>query len=152
MVLALGFLVAACDDSADDAHPVVEIKGGGFVFNYREAEAFYGLTIRPLQRLAPGTVIEVAFQDPAGGPEILVREEIRQPSLSYMFRTPGLTGVEAGVDYRASVTVRGPGDGAVLGRLEKTFRSSVDQSVLPAAPLTIGPGYMPNPALQDPTP
>jgi hypothetical protein len=35
-----------------------------------------------------------------------------------------------------------------LASYERTFKSDLDQSVLPSAPLTIAPGYTPNPELE----
>jgi len=145
LVLAGTVTLAAC---SNEDGPYVEIQGGGFIFNIREAEAYYGLTLRPLRRLVDGTVIEVDFEDPAGGPDIAVKETVMGSRLNYTFRTPGLAGIRKNKDYRAVVLVKSPKAGEVLARYEKTFRSDVDQSVLPEKPLTVGPGYTPNPELQ----
>jgi hypothetical protein len=145
MALAVGAIMAACDDASK---PYVEIEGGGFIFNYRIAEAFYGVSLRPMRRLEPGTVLEVEFEDPAGGKPYIVRETVDAARLSYMLRTPGLSGVEKDRPYRVQVRVLAPGDGRLLARYEETFKSDLDQSALPSAPLTIGPGYTPNPELE----
>ncbi len=44
-LLASLFLLAACEEKASD-EPYVEFVGGGFIFNYRLAEAYYGFLVR----------------------------------------------------------------------------------------------------------
>ena len=145
LALAATVVVAAC---SNEDGPYLEIQGGGFIFNIREAEAYYGVTLRPLRRLAQGTVIEVDFENPAGGPDIVVQQTVAGPRLNYAFRTPALSGIRKDKNYRALVLVKSAKAGDVLARYEKTFRPNVDQSVLPDKPLFIGPGYTPNPELQ----
>jgi len=145
MALAVGVMMAACDDQGK---PYVEIEGGGFIFNYRIAEAFYGVSLRPMRRLEPGTVLEVVFENPAGGEPYVVRETVNAARLSYMLRTPGLRGVEKDRPYRVEVRVLAPRDGRLLATYQTTFKSDLDQSVLPEKPLTVGPGYTPNPELE----
>jgi hypothetical protein len=144
MALAVGAIMAACDDASK---PYVEIEGGGFIFNYRIAEAFYGVSLRPMRRLEVGTVLEAEFENPAGGKSYVVRETVDAARLSYMLRTPGLSGIEKDRPYRVEVRVLA-GDGRLLASYERTFKSDLDQSVLPEKPLTIGPGYTPNPELE----
>ena len=50
------------------------------------------------------------------------------------------------VDDDRGVTLFGVGDGAEVQRVETKVHSDLDQSVLPKAPLTVGPGYARNPA------
>jgi hypothetical protein len=145
LALAVGAIMAACDDASK---PYVEIEGGGFIFNYRMAEAFYGVSLRPMRRLEVGTVLEAEFENPAGGKSYVVRETVDAARLSYMLRTPGLSGIEKDRPYRVEVRVRAPGDGRLLAKYERTFKSDLDQSMLPDKPLTIGPGYTPNPELE----
>jgi hypothetical protein len=56
-------------------------------------------------------------------------------------RTPPVQGVRANRDYRVTIRLRDPASGAVLGETTKTFRSDLDQSILPPRRLTVGPGY-----------
>src|SRR5258708_3957295 len=71
-VLALGAL-AGCSD--DDKSPYLELRGGGFLFNYRIAEATGSLVLGPLRRLPEKSAIEVSFENPAGGPAIVLRQD-----------------------------------------------------------------------------
>ena len=121
------------------------LAGGGFIFNYRIAEVFYGVSLRPQRRLAAGAVLEGEFENPAGGPNLIVRETIGEPKLLYALQTPPLKGVKAGKPYQ--VEVRLIEGGKVTGRVGRTFTSDLDQDMIPDGPLTIGPGYAPNPYL-----
>jgi hypothetical protein len=53
--------------------------------------------------------------------------------------------VKAGKDYRVGIKVLDRQETAVLWQHEMVFRSQLDDTVVPDAPLTIGPGYMRNP-------
>lgn len=132
-------LLVACGDGADA--PYLELAGGGFVLNYRLAEADYGFVVRVLRRLPEGSVLEARFEDPAGGPPIVVRQPARATRSQYVFRTPPVRGVVAGRDYRVELLLLGAGGGVALARLEHAFHADVDQTVLPARPPVVGPGY-----------
>ena len=126
--------------------PYIELRGGGFLFNYRIAEATAGLVVVPLRTLPEGSTIETSFENPAGGPPIVLSEKVSPKQTKFDFTTPPLTGIKADKDY--AVTVRlVDADGKELQRIDKMFHSQLDQSVLPPKPLTIGPGYTPNPQL-----
>jgi hypothetical protein len=133
-------LLTACDDANK---PPLALAGGGFIFNYRIAEVFYGVSLKPQRRLAVGAVLEGEFENPAGGPNLIVRETLGEPKLLYALQTPPLKGVKAGKPYK--VEVRLIEGGTITGRVGRTFSSDLDQEMIPDAPLTIGPGYTPNP-------
>jgi hypothetical protein len=138
----LALCLASCEDASK---PPLVVAGGGFIFNYRIAEVFYGVSLKPQRRIAAGAVLEGEFENPAGGPNLIVRETLGEPKLVYSLQTPPLKGVQAGKPYR--VEVRLIEGGKTTGRVERTFTSDLAQDVLPAAPLTIGPGTTPNPDL-----
>jgi hypothetical protein len=143
IALSLVLLVlAGCDDTSK---PIASFAGGGFIFNYRIGEAFYGVVIKTEKGLSPQAVIEAEFQDPAGGKPIEVSEKIRSDQRKYMLRTPPLKGIEKGVSYKVVVKILDQPGGKVIQRLERTFKSDIDQSIMPDTPLVIGPGYTPNP-------
>ena len=64
------------------------------------------------------------------------------------FETEPLKGIVKDKDYPVTIRVVAK-DGSELQKIEKVFRSDVDQSVLPSAPLTIGPGYTKNPGAKE---
>ena len=63
----------------------------------------------------------------------------------FSFVTPPLSGIKADTDYTVVVRVL-DADGSELQRVETRVHSDLDQSILPTAPLTLGPGYARNPA------
>jgi hypothetical protein len=130
-VLALGLAASACVDHSR----YLELGGGGFIFNYRDATAIYGVVIVARRDPPSGATIEASFEDPAGG------DAARKGRMD--FETPPLTGIKKGIPYHVVVVLHAA-DGAELARLEKDFQSDVDQSALPERPLAIGPGYQKN--------
>jgi hypothetical protein len=144
LLVALATLVIAGCSPSDDT-PWVTFAGGGFAFNYRLAEAYYGFNVRPLRPLPTGTVLEARFEDPAGGPELVVRETVREEKLTYGFRSPPLAGVRKNRPYKVEIRVLAADTGALLGSYGRTYSSEADQDWLPEQPLTVGPGYAPNP-------
>jgi hypothetical protein len=66
-------LLASCSGSESDDRPYLEFIGGGFIFNYRLAEADYGFVAKPVRRIPAGTILEAVFEDPNGGEPIVVR-------------------------------------------------------------------------------
>jgi len=139
--LALFTLLAAagCNESGE----YLALAGGGFVFNYRIAEATYGIALKPMRDLPDDGTIIATFDNPSGGdPFVLSKEGPFNPT-RIVFQTPPLEGVVADHPYNV-VVVLSDVAGAELQRIERAFESDLDQSVLPDNPLAIGPGYQPN--------
>ena len=136
--LALAVLVTACQD---DDKPYLEFAGGGFIFNYRTANHYYGLVIRQKKPLPEGARLEARFETP-NGMEI-VTEPAVAGRLQYKFQTGDLDGILAGHSYVVVVALI-DAEGTTLERLERSFQTTVDQSKLPDQPLVSGPGYAPN--------
>lgn len=140
----LGFVLAgltACGDDPDT--PYLDYAGGGFVFNYRTANHFYGFVVRQKKPLPEGARITVRFELP-GDRQQVVEERTTGGRLQYKFQTGDIEGIEVNHPYRA-VLVLSDASGTELQRLEKTFQTDVDQSRLPSKPLVVGPGYEPSP-------
>jgi len=143
--LVLALALAGCDDDgASGDAPYLEITGGGFIFNFRLAEAYYGFVARPLRSLPVGSLLEARFEDPAGGAAYVERRPVGEKVLRYSFRSPPLQGIKADRPYEAELLLIAA-DGNVLQSLRKTFTSQLDQDVNPDQPLTVGPGYQKNP-------
>lgn len=136
--LSAAIALAACVDQSQ----YLALAGGGFVFNYRNAEATYGIILMPRKDPPEGAVITVRFENPAGGPPIVVSRPARGGGRIEL-HTPALQGVEKDKPYQVVVILEDAA-GTVLQRIEKSFASELDQSVLPERPLAIGPGYQPN--------
>lgn len=143
-LLAALFAVGWATRVVPDKPPVV-VAGGGFIFNYRLADYFYGVTVAVQTPLEAGSIIEARFEDPAGGPPIVLRERVSAASSRYDFRTPPLSGIEAGRRYKVAVRVLDREETHELYATELAFKSDVSDAGLPKAPLTVGPGYARNP-------
>src|ERR687886_1018560 len=141
-ILAVVALLAAPSRAGEpDATSLIDLQGGGFIFNYNIGEVFYGVLVKPRRALPVGTEVEASFEDPAGGPPIVVTETFHGSPRPMSLRTPPVQGVRANRDYRVTIRLRDPASGAVLGETTETFRSDLDQSILPPRRLTVGPGY-----------
>ena len=60
--------VAACNGSSE----YLAVAGGGFIFNYRIAEATYGIALKPMRDIPDDAVITATFDDPSGGEPIVL--------------------------------------------------------------------------------
>ena len=65
LAVLLGIGWAMREDPA--AKPYLAFAGGGFIFNYRVSDVFYGFNVHVTKPLASGSIIEAEFEDPAGG-------------------------------------------------------------------------------------
>ena len=144
IVAVVALLAAPSRAGEPDAASLIDLQGGGFIFNYNIGEVFYGVLVKPHRALPVGTEIEARFEDPAGGPPIVVTETFRGSPRPISLRTPPVQGVVANRDYRVTIRLR-DASGALLGETARTFRSDLDQSILPPRRLTVGPGYQPAP-------
>lgn len=143
-LLAAG-LAAGLAGCGDEDAPYLEVKGG-FIFNYRIAEARYSLAVEPRRELPPGSRIVATFEDPAGGAAIVVTQPTRPGQRRVAIESPPLAGIRKDQPYAVRVSLVGADGAAPIEVHEYAFRSNVAQSVLPDAPLTVGPGYARNPA------
>lgn len=141
-LFAVGWLTR--EDPGD--RPYLRILGGGFIFNYRVADVYYGFTAVVQRPLPTGSVVEAAFDDPGGGPAHLVRQRIGGPEMTrFMMRSPPVRGVEAGKPYHVAIRILDREEKEVLWSHGTDFRSQISDDVVPDVPLTIGPGYARNP-------
>ncbi len=143
---ALAAMLTSCADGSDK--PYLEFAGGGFIYNYRLATADYGFVVRRVKKIPAGTIIEAEFENPSGGPPIILRQTAQLTRLSYKFETPPVTGIKAGGNYQVEVRLINPDSNEVFARYSKTFHAELDQDILPEKPPVVGPGYQPNPEAQ----
>lgn len=130
--------------------PYLEILGGGFIFNYREGEVFYGFTAAVVRPLASGSIVEASFEDPAGGPALVISKRVSTMTDRYAFRSAPVRDVEAGKPYHVAIKVYDRERKELIWQAERTFKSQISDKVVPEKPLTIGPGYHRNPELAQP--
>lgn len=144
-ILAIALATGCTGKSGGEDGPYLKIIGGSFIFNYRLAYAFAGVLMISERDLPTGSTIEVWFQNPTGGPPLVMTKPAGPEKDRYEFTIEPIDGIKANVDYVATVRLIGP-DGKELQKLERVYRSEIDQTLaLPDKPLTIGPGYTPNP-------
>jgi hypothetical protein len=60
-------------------------------------------------------------------------------------RSPPVRGVEKDRSYKVAVRILDRQETEELWHDELSFRSQISDTVVPDAPLTVGPGYTPNP-------
>lgn len=125
--------------------PLLAILGGGFMFNYREAEVFYGFTAQVTKPLETGSVIEARFENPAGGEALVVRKRVSPVTDRYALRSPPIRGVTANRPYHVAVRVLDRTESQELWATTLDFESQISDDVVPTKPLIIGPGYTKNP-------
>jgi hypothetical protein len=146
--LAVALALAACEETTGD---YVEVTGGGFLFNYRIAEATYGLVATARRTVPPGTRFVAAFENPADtlpdGPPLPVELISREGQKRFAINSPPVKNVIADRAYAVTLTLFTP-EGALIETHETTYRSKIGSEVLPEKPLTIGPGYAKNPELK----
>lgn len=147
MIALCAILLAGCEDESE---PYVEFVGGGFIFNYNTADAYYGFVVAVRRRIPAGTVLEAAFEDPAGGDPMIERATARAGQRQYRFQSGSVRGVVAGRDYRVELRLFDAGNGALLASYSRAYRSDLDQEILPDAPTAIAPGYQPSPESEPP--
>lgn len=141
---AAALATAACSGSQTPDH-YLKVIGGTFVFNYRLATAYAGALVVAERDPPVGSTVEVSFPDPAGGPPLVFQKTVAAGQYRFDFTIEPLHGVKANVDYVATIRLISP-EGAELDSIQRTYRSEVDQdATVPEKPLTIGPGYTPNP-------
>ena len=142
LAFAAVLALAGCSEKG----PYLDISGGGFVFNYRLSEAYAGFIAAPLRTLPEHARIEATFENPSGGLPIVLSKDVTPGRREYSFTTDALKGIKANTDYDVAVRLIGA-DGKVIEALDKKLHSDLNQSVLADKPLTVGPGYTPNPDL-----
>ena len=140
LALLLGIQLQLSGCGEDSAKPYVEFAGGGFIFNYRTANHYYGFVVRQKKPLPAGSKLEARFEVP-NGPEQIFEQSAREGQLQYVFQTGDLDGIITHHPYKAVLRIIEGTTGAEIARYEKTFKTDVDQSALPDGPLVTGPGY-----------
>lgn len=125
----------------------LRISGGGFVYNYRIADIRAGITVAVQKPLPVNTRLLAEFENPAGG-LLRITTDTVPGKRGYVFETGSLSGVEADREYQVTVRLLDKEAGEEIERQEKSLKSGVAPRTMPDQPLTIGPGYHPNPELK----
>ena len=121
--------------------PYLKILGASFIFNYRVSDVYLGFTAVPDKPIPVGSVLEVTFENPAGGGPFVSRRGIGLPDRRISIRSPSLRGVKAHQPYEIRLRLFQPGKPEPIWQHSFVVRSNIDDSVVPDAPLVVGPGY-----------
>ena len=122
----------------------LELTGKMFVFNYRLAYATYIITLTKTQPVADGSTVTATFEDPSGGPPLTLDRKLFPKLEKVVLESPDVTCVKKQKPYAVTIEVKGP-DGAVLQTLKTSVISNLDQDIMPAEALVVGPAYDKNP-------
>lgn len=122
----------------------LELTGKMFVFNYRLAYATYMITLTKTEQVADGSTVTATFEDPSGGPPLTLDRKLFPKLDKVVLESPDVTCVKKQKPYSVTIEVKGP-DGAVLQTLKTTVISNLDQDIMPAEALVVGPAYDKNP-------
>jgi hypothetical protein len=142
ILLPLLLSLAACQ--RETGPDPLKLTGKMFVFNYRLAYATYMVTLDRTEPVPEGSMVRAEFENPAGGAPLTLERKLFANLTRVALESPDISCVKKGVPYKVAIRVVGP-DGAVLQSLETQVTSNVDQSILPAKALVVGPGYDKNP-------
>lgn len=136
-VLALLAFAAGCQREAED---YISVNGKVFIFNIRNARAFYMLTLNRLPATPDGAVVVAEFENPAGGPPLVKEQKVFPKMTRIDLQSPDVDCVATGKPYKITVTLRSP-EGGTLQTIETTLNSTLDSTVLPETALVEGPAY-----------
>ncbi|WEZ85229.1 hypothetical protein P6U16_03675 [Rhizobium sp. 32-5/1] len=144
-VIAMMLAVAALAGCQRETNPdILKLTGKMFVFNYRLAYATYMIVLSKTEPVPEGSTVVATFENPAGGPPLTMERKLFAKLDKVVLESADITCVKKEQPYGVTIEVKGP-DGTILQTLETTVTSKLDQSILPAKALVVGPGYDKNP-------
>lgn len=135
-------VLAGCQRETEDK--IAEFSGHIFVFNYRLSKANYVVTLRPLGKLPEGGTAMAFYENPRGGEPLVTRQPLYPGMAKIVLESPDLQCVTQGKSYRVKVELA-DAQGKLRQTLETQVLATIDQSILPAKPMVVGPGYDLNP-------
>ncbi|MCF3641517.1 hypothetical protein LXM94_16210 [Rhizobium sp. TRM95111] len=142
LAVAIPLALAACqrETGPDPLH----LTGKMFIFNYRLAYATYMVTLTKSEPVPEGSVVTAEFENPAGGAPLRLERKLFAKLDKVVLESPDITCVKKGRPYRVAIRVVGPG-GEEIQAIDTEVRSDLDQDVMPAKALVVGPAYDKNP-------
>ena len=143
-LLILPLLLASAACQRETGPDPLQLTGKMFIFNYRLAYATYMVTLTKTEPVPEGSTITAEFENPSGGAPILLTRKLFQKLDKVVLESPDVTCVRRAKPYKVAIRVEGP-DGALLQSLETSLISNLDQDIMPAKALVVGPAYDKNP-------
>lgn len=141
-LLAVMAVLPACQ--RETGPDPLQLTGKMFIFNYRLAYATYMITLTKTQPVPDGSTVVATFENPSGGPPLTLDRTLFQKLDKIVLESPDVTCVKKQKPYSVTIEVKGP-DGAVLQTLKTSVISNLDQDIMPAQALVVGPAYDKNP-------
>jgi hypothetical protein len=141
-LLAVLTVLSACQ--RETGPDPLQLTGKMFIFNYRLAYATYMITLVKTEPVADGSIVVATFENPAGGPPLTLERKLFPKLDKIVLESPDVTCVKKQKTYAVTIEVKGP-DGTILQTLKTTVISNLDQDIMPAEALVVGPAYDKNP-------
>ena len=141
-LLAVMAVLLACQ--RETGPDPLQLTGKMFIFNYRLAYATYMITLTKTQPVPDGSTVVATFENPSGGPPLTLDRTLFQKLDKIVLESPDVTCVKKQKPYSVTIEVKGP-DGAILQTLKTSVISNLDQDIMPAQALVVGPAYDKNP-------
>lgn len=127
-----------------EVEKLAEFSGHIFVFNYRLSKANYVVTLRPTAPLPEGGVAIARFENPRGGDPLVTEAKLYPAMEKIVLESPNLQCVREGRSYEVKIDLA-DAKGKVLQQLDTKVLATIDQSILPANSIVVGPAYDMNP-------
>ncbi|WP_426231822.1 hypothetical protein [Pararhizobium sp. DWP3-4] len=141
-LLAVMAVLPACQ--RETGPDPLQLTGKMFIFNYRLAYATYMITLTKTEQVADGSTVVATFEDPSGGPPLTLDRKLFPTLDKIVLESPDVTCVKRQKPYAVTIEVKGP-DGTILQTLKTSVISNLDQDIMPAEALVVGPAYDKNP-------
>ena len=135
--LATLLFAGGCQREATD---YITVNGKIFIFNIRDARAFYMLTLNRLPATPDDAMVVAEFENPAGGPPLVKEQKVFPKMTRIDVQSPDVDCVVTDKPYKIHVVLKSA-DGEVLQTIDTTLNSTLDSTVLPASALVEGPAY-----------
>lgn len=135
--LAALLVAAGCQRKAED---YITINGKVFIFNIRNARAFYMLTLNRLPATPDDAVVVVEFENPAGGPPLVKEQKVFPKMMRIDLQSPDVDCVVTDKPYNIHIVLRSA-DGKTLQTIDTTLNSTLDSTMIPERALVEGPAY-----------
>lgn len=135
-------LLSACQ--RETGPDPLQLTGKIFIFNYRLAYATYMITLTKKEPVPDGSIVTAEFENPAGGAPLTLERKLFARLDKVVLESPDITCVKKERPYAVTIRVKGPG-GDVLQTIKTTVISNLDQDIMPAKALILGPAYDKNP-------
>lgn len=148
LIAGCGLLaLAACQRETESK--LVEFSGHIFVFNYRLSRANYVVTLNPIAELPKNGMAIASYDNPRGGAPLETRQPLYPAMQKIVLESPDVQCVREGRSYAVKVQIK-DAEGKTRQTLETKVLATIDQSILPANPIVVGPAYDMNPKVFKP--